>query len=268
MAVPKSKQSHSRTAKRRAQRDLEPEHQRLPRCHSRDGPSVCPYAAPTPAARWWLKTTTRARPRLAVKDGSVGDGRASRTVDRRGRRERRGPGRLSRRRGSVGPRPGSVCLFGPAERRGAAEGSRSSTRPSRSPELPTRSGRCGAPRGLDRAGHAGGLRGSRPALVCAAGPARRWRPDCATSGGRAGTPTGPGPAPAGPRPPPVTLLDVARTRGRPSTRPVRLHGAPLASRVLGVERPRVALRSNGGVGAAQTRPSRRRTTSSPSALRR
>ena len=201
MAVPKQKQSHARTNKRRSQHKISaPTINACPQCHSPRLPHrVCPVCG-TYAGRDVVaagrRTTHEPRPRTAR---AADHGRRRR--ERRGPRSGRGRGRR-RARGGAGRaraavRPGGRELG----RRPAA--SRSSTRRSRSRRRPTRRWRC-ARRPTPRS--------CRPRKAVADG-----RADALVSGGSTGAALAAG------------LFNIKRARGihRPALAlPLPVPGAP------------------------------------------
>ena len=250
MAVPKKKQSHSRTAKRRAQhRIVPPGLNACPQCHSPRRPHrVCPVCGTTPAAKsscpatsttTITSTTTSSEPRGGTEPVVAVDCNGADL----------GPAEVAAGAAMAAARGARVLLFGPAAELGEPLAGR---RDRRRPRL-DRQGRGPRARGPGQQDASIVLatravaEGRAQALVCAGGTGAAlaagtfnikrdrgiYRPALAL----------PLPVPGNP----VTLLDVGASAEARREHLVQFAfmGAALARIVLGVPRPRVGLLSNG-----------------------
>ena len=229
MAVPKQKQSHSRTSKRRAQHKISaPTYNACPTCHSPRLPHrVCPtcgsYARPRGRARARPRSRPRALARLSSLPACPSRSRSTPTAPTSG------PQKSPRARRTQPSRGSASCSSGPPSEFGeVAEGIEVVDAPVSIAKAPDPVAR--QPLDPDASivlRHARGRRGRRRrASSAAARPAPRWRPACSTSSARRGIHR---PALAIPVPVPGHPVTHRRRRrqrrgARRAPRPVRLHG--------------------------------------------
>ena len=242
MAVPKQKQSHSRTAKRRAQHKISaPALSVCPRCHSPRRPHrVCGCAAPTPGARWPSRSSTSRRSTTTTTEVVV-------AVDANG--ADLGAGEVAAGAALAAQQGARVLLFGPAhelsELPAGVEVIDAPLSIAKSSD-PARAARASPEASIVQAARAV-AQGRAQALVCAGGTG------AALAAGLFNIKRARGihrPALALPLPVPdhpVTLLDVGANAQAREEHLVQFAfmGAALARAVLGVARPRVGLLSNG-----------------------
>ncbi len=266
MAVPKKKQSHSRTAKRRAQHKIgTPAVNACPQCHSPRRPHrVCPRLRLLRRPRGRRAGRTRARPRSRSRrvasrwrpsrcprlNSQTAQTREAAVVAVDCNGADLGPAEVAagaRDRGR--PQGARVMLFGPAAELGdpppgvEVVDAPVSIAKSADPASAVRA----TPRRLDRAGRASRRRRPRPGARVRRRHRRGARRGAVQHQARARhLPPGAGAAAAGPG----QARDAARRRrerrgAARAPRAVRLHGRGAREAVLGVERPRVGLLSNG-----------------------